>query len=63
LTPAEQLERRRQGLCFNCEEPFVWGHVCKCLFYLETVDYVDDPEHPTADDDGTALPEDSTTAV
>ena len=23
LSPAEQMERRRQGLCFNCDEPFV----------------------------------------
>ena len=28
LTPAEQVERRRQGLCFNCDEPYVRGHVC-----------------------------------
>ena len=42
LTPAEQLERRRQGLCFNCDEPYVAGHVCPRLFYLETVDYIED---------------------
>jgi hypothetical protein len=35
LTPAEQLERRHQGLCYNCDEPFVRGHQCKRLFYLE----------------------------
>ena len=28
LTPTEQLERRRQGLCYNCDEPYVPGHVC-----------------------------------
>uniref|UniRef100_A0ACD5X3U9 Uncharacterized protein n=1 Tax=Avena sativa TaxID=4498 RepID=A0ACD5X3U9_AVESA len=38
LTPAEQLERRRLGLCFNCDEPYAPGHVCPRLFYLETVD-------------------------
>ncbi|KAK1696233.1 hypothetical protein QYE76_012930 [Lolium multiflorum] len=38
LTPAEQLERRRLGLCFNCDDPYTPGHVCPRLFYLETVD-------------------------
>ena len=42
LTPAEQLERRRQGLCFNCDEPYIRGHVCPRLFYLESDDYIDD---------------------
>jgi len=42
LTPDEQLERRRQGLCFNCDEPYVRGHVCPRLFYLESDDYIDD---------------------
>ena len=37
-----QLERRRQGLCYNCDEPYVRGHVCQRLFYLEAVDYLDD---------------------
>ena len=60
LTPAEQAERRQEGLCFNCDEPFVRGHVCKRLFYLETTDYIDDepgelvhPEEP-ADQEATA---------
>ncbi|KAK1626625.1 hypothetical protein QYE76_000940 [Lolium multiflorum] len=38
LTPAEQLERRRLGLCFNCDDPYTPDHVCPRLFYLETVD-------------------------
>jgi hypothetical protein len=42
LSPAEQQERRRQGLCFNCDEPCVHGHVCQRLFYLEGEDYLDD---------------------
>jgi hypothetical protein len=41
LTIAEQLERHRKGLCFNCDEPFTPGHVCPLLFYLETIDDVD----------------------
>jgi hypothetical protein len=48
LTPAEQLERRRQGLCFNCDEPYVSGHVCQRLFYLEGADNVDDNAAPDA---------------
>uniref|UniRef100_A0ACD5U6X0 Uncharacterized protein n=1 Tax=Avena sativa TaxID=4498 RepID=A0ACD5U6X0_AVESA len=35
---AEQLERHRKGLCFNCDEPYAPGHTCARLFYLETVD-------------------------
>ena len=46
LTPAEQLERRRQGLCFNCDEPYVPGHVCPRLFYVEAADYIE--EDPAA---------------
>jgi hypothetical protein len=46
LTPAEQMERRRQGLCYNCDEPYVRGHVCQRLFYLESADYVDDTFTP-----------------
>ena len=41
LTPAEQLERRRQGLCYNCDEPYVPGHVCQWLFYLESGGYIE----------------------
>nr|XP_051196798.1 uncharacterized protein LOC127310138 [Lolium perenne] len=41
LTAAEQLERRRQGLCFKCDEKYAPGHTCARLFYLETVDDAD----------------------
>lgn len=34
-----QHVRRRQGLCFNCDEPYVRGHVCQRLFYLEVDDF------------------------
>jgi hypothetical protein len=40
LSPAEHVERRRQGLCYNCDEPYVPGHVCQQLFYIEVDDYV-----------------------
>lgn len=42
------MERRRQGLCYNCDEPYVPGHVCPRLFYLETDDYV--VAEPATDD-------------
>jgi predicted aspartyl protease len=39
-------ERRRMGLCYNCDEQFVRGHQCKRLFNLLITD---DPEHGAAD--------------
>jgi hypothetical protein len=41
LSPTEQQERRRQGLCYNCDEPYVHDHACQCLFYLESADFID----------------------
>lgn len=35
-------ERRKQGLCFNCDEQYVRGHRCPRLFYIEVDD--DDDE-------------------
>jgi len=52
LSPVEQAEHRRQGLCFNCDELFVRGHVRKRLFFLETTDYIDDESADTAAADG-----------
>jgi len=40
LTPAEMSERRKMGLCYNCDEPYVQGHKCAWLFYLEVSDYL-----------------------
>jgi hypothetical protein len=42
LSPTEQQERQCKGLCFNCDEPYVRGHVCQRLFYLHNDDYVGD---------------------
>lgn len=39
LTPAEQQEHRRLELCYNCDEPYVRGHQCQRLFYLEVDNY------------------------
>ena len=55
LTPAEQLERRRQGLCYNCDEPYVPGHVYQRLFYLESGDYIEEDAAP-AEYGGAAIP-------
>ena len=60
LTPAEQLERRRLGLCFNCDEPYAPGHVCPRLFYLETVD---EGDADTVTDTSTETTLDSTPAT
>jgi hypothetical protein len=55
LTPAEMAERRKQGLCYNCDESYVQGHKCARLFYLEAADYImeepddDNVEEPAAD--------------
>jgi hypothetical protein len=43
LTPEEMAERRRQGLCFNCNEKFTRGHnrFCRRLFFVDGVE-IDD---------------------
>ncbi|XP_062230337.1 uncharacterized protein LOC133928069 [Phragmites australis] len=38
LTPSEMAERRRLGLCFNCDDKFTRGHRCAHLFYVELDD-------------------------
>jgi hypothetical protein len=43
-------ERRKQGLYYNCDEPYVQGHKCARLFYLEASDYIME-EPPESDDD------------
>ncbi|XP_012844847.1 PREDICTED: uncharacterized protein LOC105964883, partial [Erythranthe guttata] len=32
LSTAEWEERKKKGLCFNCDEKFTYGHKCKKLF-------------------------------
>jgi hypothetical protein len=41
LSPTEMAERRKKGLCYNCDEQYVRGHKCPKLFYLEVSDYGD----------------------
>lgn len=40
LSLQKQDERRRLGLCFNCNEKYTRGHnrVCKRIFYINGVD-------------------------
>ena len=49
LTSAKQEERRRLGLCYNCDEKFSRGHnrVCKRLVFLDGTVEDDDTEEPT----------------
>jgi len=42
LSPSEMAERRRQGLCYNCDEQYTHGHKSPRLFYLEVTDSDDD---------------------
>ena len=46
LSQAEQDERRRLGLCYNCDEKYTRGHnrVCKRLFYINGMDFSDDDD-------------------
>ena len=50
LSQEEQAERRRLDLCFNCNEPYNWGHnrVYRRIFFM------DDIEIEGADDDRTS---------
>nr|QHU79743.1 hypothetical protein [Oryza coarctata] len=43
LSQAEQKERRRLGLCYNCNEKYTRGqnHVCGRLFYISDVEIAD----------------------
>jgi hypothetical protein len=42
-------ERHKQGLCYNCDELYVHGHRCACLFFLEAADYiVEEPDDAPA---------------
>ncbi|WVZ54351.1 hypothetical protein U9M48_005159 [Paspalum notatum var. saurae] len=44
LSPDEMEDRRRQGLCFNCDEPYSRGHnrVYKHLIFLDLAEADDD---------------------
>lgn len=53
LTLTEMAERRRQGLCYNCDEHYISGHRCTHLFLIELDDFAhedapleDEPKTP-----------------
>jgi hypothetical protein len=50
LTPEEMAERRRLGLCFNCDEKFTRGHnrFCRRLFFVDGVE-IDDAGEEAAE--------------
>ncbi|KAG8056256.1 hypothetical protein GUJ93_ZPchr0002g26237 [Zizania palustris] len=63
LSPQELWERRRQGLYYNCDEPYVRGHKCQRLFYIEVSDFVDEDMEEAIDlvaDDATDQPDTTT---
>ena len=49
LSPQEMAERRKHGLCYNCDEQYIRGHKCPRLFYLEVTDF-DDEDTDVRDD-------------
>ena len=60
LSPEEMADRRKQGLCYNCDEPYIRGHKCARLFFLEAADYIVEEPDDTDEDgpaaSGTSLP-------
>jgi hypothetical protein len=50
LTPDEMAERRRLGLCFNCNEKYTRGHnrFCRSIFFLDGVE-IEDAAEATGD--------------
>jgi hypothetical protein len=50
LTSEEMAERRKLGLCYNCDEQFVHGYKCARLFYLEVPDYIVEEPDDQEDD-------------
>ncbi|WVZ53447.1 hypothetical protein U9M48_004387 [Paspalum notatum var. saurae] len=52
LSSDEMEDRRRQGLCFNCDEPYSKGHnrVCKHLFLLDLAEAEDDDDTEDKDE-------------
>lgn len=47
LTPAQMAERKRSGLCYNCDEKYHRNHNCKQLYIIELAqDNSKDDEEP-----------------
>ena len=56
LTPEEMAEHRKMGLCYNCNEPYVQGHKCAQLFYLEALNYIIEESDDATNDVAAAPP-------
>jgi hypothetical protein len=63
LSPAELAERRRQGLCYNCDEKFVRDHKCARLFHIEYDETASDDDAAPAGDADTDEPRVSLNAL
>jgi hypothetical protein len=52
LTPKQMLERRRKGLCYNCDESWTMWHTCKAmkLYLIEEVQEEED-SYVTSDEE------------
>ena len=48
VSPAEMAERRKQGLCYYCDEKYSPGHKCKepKFFQIDATDYSSTEEYP-----------------
>ncbi|GKD50619.1 ty3-gypsy retrotransposon protein, partial [Tanacetum coccineum] len=55
IFPAECQERLSKGLCFNCDNRWVWGHKCPGKFLLLMADEDVEEEQPPETEDEEAL--------
>jgi hypothetical protein len=58
LSKEEQEERRRLGLCYNCNEKYTKGHnrVCRRIFHIGGVEIFDTDKAATTDEQETESP-------
>jgi len=58
LSKEEQEERRRLGLCYNCNEKYTRGHnrVCRRIFHIGGVEISDTDEAAATDEQETESP-------
>ncbi|KAH9680855.1 hypothetical protein KPL71_026714 [Citrus sinensis] len=56
FAPTELQRRREQGLCYNCDEKYTFGHKCKKLFLIEAEEGDELEEHKEEKDDTQETP-------
>lgn len=56
FAPTELQRRREQGLCYNCDEKYTFGHKCKKLFFIEAEKGNEPKEHKEEKDDTQETP-------